>query len=88
MDKIKDIEAARRCARTIASDICQYNVEKVNEGIANDTLFEVLKDEIEEGREYYKSRVEPGIFEKHNFYDRAIVDVLIKAKASVKSKIW
>ena len=88
MNKISDLDAAKRCARAIASDICLYNVDKVHEGIANDNLFEILKDEIEEGRDYYKSKVSPEIFEKTNFYDRAIVDVIIKAKSGIKSKLW
>ncbi len=88
MSQITDVEAARRCARAIASDISLYNTEKVQEGIEQDTLFEILQDEIEEGREYYKNKVSAEIYDKYNFYDRAIVDVLIKNKAHVKSRIW
>lgn len=88
MDKINDLDAAKRCARAIASDLALYNADKVNEGIANDSLFDVLKDEIEEGRQYYRTKVAPEIFEKHNFFDRAIVDVLIRGKGKTKSKIW
>ena len=46
-----------------------------------------MKDEIEEGRALFKSRVTTEIFAQ-NIYDRAIVDVLIKSKGHVKSKIW
>jgi hypothetical protein len=65
-----------------------YNEEKIVRGIEQDNLFEVLKDEIEEGRELYRSRVSPDLYGKTNFYDRAIVDVILKAKGHVKSKIW
>ena len=88
MNRISDIDAARRCARAIASDISLYNADKVKEGITNDNLFDVLKEEIEEGRQYYKNKVTPEIFEKNNFFDRAIVDVLIRPKGSIKSKLW
>jgi hypothetical protein len=81
-------EAANRLARAIASDVSLYNEQKIVDGIVNDTLFTKIKDEIEEGRELYKSRVAPDLYQRTNFYDRAIVDVLIKAKAHVKSKIW
>jgi hypothetical protein len=74
-------EAAIRLARAIASDLSLYNEEKIIEGIENDTLFDVLRDEIDEGRELYKSRVSP-------FYDRAIVDIIVKSKGHIKSKIW
>jgi hypothetical protein len=81
-------EAATRLARAIASDLSLYNEEKIIEGIQNDSLFDVLKDEIEEGRELYKSRVSPDLFESTNYYDRAIVDIIVKSKGHVKSKIW
>ncbi len=81
-------EAATRLARAIASDLSLYNEEKIVEGIQNDSLFDVLKDEIEEGRELYKSRVSPALYDKTNYYDRAIVDIIVKSKGHVKSKIW
>lgn len=79
---------AMRLARAIASDISLYNERKIVQGIEQDNLFEVLKDEIEEGRELFKSRVSAEIFGTTNFFDRAIVDIVIKPKGHVKSKIW
>ena len=80
-------ERARQLARAIASDLTLYHEKKIVEGIENDTLFEVMAEEIEEGRALFKSRVTPEIYEL-NIYDRAIVDVMIKSKGHVKSKIW
>jgi hypothetical protein len=79
---------AMRLARAIASDISLYNEQKIVRGIEHDNLFEAIKDEIEEGRELFKSRVSKEIFTTTNFYDRAVVDVIIKPKGHVKSKIW
>jgi hypothetical protein len=87
MPLIETDEAARRLARAIASDLSLYNEEKIVQGIQNDDLFNVLAEEIEEGRALYKSRVSPELYAK-NFYDRAIVDILVKSKGHVKSKIW
>jgi hypothetical protein len=84
---IDNSKRARQLARAIASDLTLYNEAKILEGIENDNLFEIMSDEIEEGRELFKSRVTPDIYEQ-NIYDRAIVDVLIKSKGHVKSKIW
>jgi hypothetical protein len=81
-------EAAIRLARAIASDLSLYNEEKIIEGIENDTLFEVLRDEIDEGRELYKSRVSSDLYQSSNFYDRALVDIIVKSKGHIKSKIW
>jgi hypothetical protein len=78
---------ARQLARAIASDLTLYHEAKILDGIGNDNLFDALKDEIEEGRELFKSRVTPEIFGQ-NIYDRALVDVLVKSKGHVKSKIW
>jgi len=87
MALIETEEAARRLARAIASDLSLYNEEKIVQGIQNDDLFERLSEEIEEGRALFKSRVAPALFEK-NFYDRAVIDILIKSKGHVRSKLW
>ena len=79
---------AMRLARAIASDISLYNEQKIIKGIEQDNLFEVLQEEIQEGRELYKSRVSPEIFQKMNFFERAINDIVLRSKAHVKSKIW
>ena len=84
---IDNPKRARQLARAIASDLTLYHEQKILDGIANDTLFEVMKDEIDEGRELFSSRVTPDLMDQ-NIYDRAIVDVLIKSKGHVKSKIW
>ena len=82
-------EEAKRLARAIASDLALYNQEKLKDGIENDTVFEVLKEEIEEGRDLYLSRVSADLAQRTNFYDRAIVDVLIKRSGQqIKSRIW
>lgn len=87
MPLIETEEAARRLARAIASDLSLYNEEKIVNGITNDNLFETLAEEIEEGRSLFKRRVEPALHGK-NYYDRALVDILIKAKGHLKSKLW
>jgi hypothetical protein len=87
MPLIETEEAARRLARAIASDLSLYNEEKIVQGIQSDDLFTTLSEEIEEGRALYKSRVSPDLYQK-NFYDRALVDILVKSKGHIKSKIW
>jgi hypothetical protein len=87
MPLIETEEAARRLARAIASDLSLYNEEKIVRGIEHDSLFAELSEEIEEGRALYKSRVAPDLYQR-NFYDRALVDILIKSKGHIKSPIW
>jgi len=70
------------------SDIQLYNQQKVIEGLENDNLFDLLAEELERGREHYKSRVDPQLYATNNFYNRAIVDIMIRSKAHIKTKIW
>jgi len=87
---ITDEERAKatRLARAIASDISLYNEEKIVKGIQADNLFDVLNDEIEEGRALYRSKVSTELYRTTNFYDRALVDIVVKSKGHIKSKIW
>ena len=83
-----DTEArAQQLARAIASDIQLYNKKKIEEGLQNDSFFEVLTEQITEGRDLFRSRVTPELF-KRNYFDRAIVDRVIKPMASLKTSIW
>jgi len=87
MPLIETEEAARRLARAIASDLSLYNEDKIVQGVKEDNLFQLLNDEVEEGRALYKSRVAPALFSR-NFYDRALIDILVKSKGHVPSPLW
>jgi len=88
MGVVKDPDVARRIARAVVSDIALYNAKKVEEGIVNDSLFDLLRDEIEEGRGYYLSRVAPEIAEVTNYFNQALVDVLVKPTGRIPSRVW
>lgn len=85
---IKSTEAAARLARTIISDIALYNREKIQNGIKNDNIFDLLEKELKEGLDLYRSRVDPELDRKNALYNRAIVDILIKRSGEIKSEIW
>ena len=87
MSLINDPAQARRLARAIVSDVALYNREKVETGIKNDTIFELLVDELEEGRQHFLSRVDQEIAAA-NIYELAVVDVLIKRAGKIDSAIW
>ena len=88
MRVIKNPDEARRLARTILSDVLLYNQAKVKEGIEKDSLFDVLTDELAEGKKYYESMVDEEIRQTTNFFNEAVVDVLIKQGGKIKSDIW
>jgi DNA-binding response OmpR family regulator/DNA-directed RNA polymerase subunit RPC12/RpoP len=52
-----EVEDARRLARLILSDIVIYHPEKVDRAIRENNFFEAMREEIDEGRRYYDSRV-------------------------------
>jgi hypothetical protein len=88
MPLIDTAEQAIRLARAICSDVSLYNDEKIIRGIQEDTFFDTLREELDEGRELYRSRVAPDLYARTNYYDRAIVDVILRSKRHVKSRIW
>lgn len=88
MAVVTDMDVARRIARAVVSDIALYNVKRVEEGIRNDSLFDLLKNEIDEGRSYYLSRIDPEIAENTNYFNQALVDVLVKPTGRIPSKAW
>ncbi len=88
MRLITNPDEAKRLARTILSDIVLYNQAKVKEGIEKDNLFDILTEELAEGKKYYESMVEEGLRNTTNFFNEAVVDVLIKQGGKIKSDIW
>lgn len=81
-------EKAVRLARAIASDISLYNEDRIHDSIEEDTFFDALAGELEEGRELYRSRIEPSLYRSTNYFDRALVDVILCSTGHIKSNIW
>ena len=81
-------ERARRLARLIVSDIIIYNQDKILEGIKEDTLFDLLKEDIEVGRAYYEKNIDPAVAQSANYFNQALVDILVKGRGNIPSKIW
>ncbi len=88
MRLITNPDEAKRLARTILSDILLYNQAKVKEGIEKDSLFDILTEELAEGKKYYESMVDESIRNSTNFFNEAVVDVLLKQGGKIKSEIW
>jgi hypothetical protein len=88
MRLISSNDEARRLARTILSDILLYNQAKVKEGIEKDSLFDVLSEELAEGKKYYETMVDPALRQSTNFFSEAVIDVLLKQGGKHKSDIW
>jgi hypothetical protein len=87
MNLIDNPDQAKRLARAILSDVAMYNKEKVENGIKDDNIFDVLKEELEEGRQHFLSRVSTDV-NPDMIYEIAVVDVLIKRAGKIESSIW
>ncbi|MDD2366756.1 MAG: hypothetical protein PHN84_11385 [Desulfuromonadaceae bacterium] len=87
MNMIDNPDQAKRLARAILSDVAMYNKEKVENGIKNDNIFDVLSEELDEGRQHFLSRVSTDV-NPEIIYDTAVVDVLIKRAGKIESSIW
>ena len=74
------VEKARRFARIIVSDIALYNQELVIEGIMKGTFYELLQNDVQEGRDLYEKRVPPAIRTKKDYYQEAFDNFLAAAK--------
>ncbi|HTN44022.1 MAG TPA: response regulator [Nitrospiria bacterium] len=73
-------DAAKRLARIIISDIALYNQRAIEDGIRNGTVYELLRDEIEEGKKLYESRVPAEISSSTDYYREAIDEFIRKRK--------
>jgi hypothetical protein len=87
MSLIENRDQARRLARAIVSDVAIYNRDKVEQGIKDDNIFEILDPQLTEGREHFESRVSKELASS-NIFDIAVVDVLIKRAGKIESPIW
>lgn len=89
--KFADVDrhaVARDLARLIVGAIAAAHREKIAEGIRRDALFETLRSELEEGRRYYEENLDASAIGGVNYFDQAIVDILVKGQGNVPSKIW
>jgi predicted Zn finger-like uncharacterized protein len=74
------VEKAKRFARIIVSDIALYNQQAVIEGIQNGSFYEVLKNDIQEGRELYEKRVPAVIRDRKDYFKEAFDNFISAAQ--------
>ena len=88
VDRKDPHERAKRLARLIVGDIVLYNQEKIAQGIIDDSLFQILEEELAEGRRYYDKHVDPKVAGQTDYFSQAIVDILVKGRGNIESRIW
>jgi hypothetical protein len=80
-------EDAKRFARLVVSEIKLYNEQKVLEGRRQKNIYEVLKDDIERGRQMYSDRVPAHIRDVTNYFYDELVRILAGGDASALGPI-
>jgi hypothetical protein len=75
-------EKAKRTARVIVSDILLYNKSKIEEGLAKGNLHELIKEEIERGKDLYKTKVAPEIADSTDYFMQAMIKTVAKGNAA------
>lgn len=78
--------AAKRLARIIISDIALYNQRALEDGIRNGTIYESLRDEIEEGKKLYEGRVPSEIVSSTDYYREEIDEFVRKRKLELQKR--
>jgi hypothetical protein len=71
---------AKRLARIIVSDIVLYNQPKVEEGVRNGTFYDLLSDDIREGRALYERRVTEEIRNETSYLEEGFEELLTKKR--------
>jgi len=71
---------ARRLARIIVSDIVLYNQAKVEQGIRKGSFFELMAEDIKEGRALYSRRVAEDIRQTTSYLEDAFEELIAKKK--------
>ncbi|MFQ5597553.1 MAG: two-component system response regulator [Nitrospiria bacterium] len=79
------VKNAKRLARIVVSDIVIYNEDKAEEGVSTGRFFEILEEEIEEGRQLYASRIDADLLEEKDYLQEAFEDYINKKKSSVST---
>lgn len=83
-----ELAQARQLAARLVADVAFYNREKIRQALKQDRLFEALSRELDEARALYSAKVAPELEQRHNLFNRAVVDIIIKPFADEETTIW
>jgi len=73
-------ERAKRLARALARDIINYYGPKVEQGLREGNLLEILKDVIEKSRKYYEEKIPEHIRKNTRYFEDAFNEIVAKGR--------
>ena len=77
-------ERARRLAKALASDLVLYNRDKVEKGLREGTLGQLLGSEIRRSWEYYCQQIPKHIVERSDYFKEQLNKIVCKGKEIFK----
>jgi len=77
-------ETARRLARMIVSDIALYNQERVDEGIRTGRVYELLVEELAEGRRLFAERMGAAVSGQEDFLQTAFTALIERRRKELQ----
>ena len=77
-------ERARRLAKALASDLVLYNKDKVEEGLRDGTIAQLLGAEIRRSWEYYVQQIPKHIVENTDYFKEQLNKIVGKGKEVFK----
>lgn len=69
-------EEARRFARLLVSEIKLYNEDEVERGREQNSIYQLLKEDIDRSREMYEQRVAPEVLDSRDYFYEELVRIL------------
>lgn len=83
--QVPEVEVkAKRLARIIVSDIVLYNQARVEEGVKNGTFYDLIADDIAEGRALYERRVPEELRRRTSYLDDTFEELIAKKMQELK----
>ncbi len=77
-------ERARRLAKALASDLVLYNQDKVEQGLRDGTLSDLLGSEIRRSWEYYCQQIPKHIVQSTDFFKEQLNKIVCKGREIFK----
>lgn len=77
-------QRARRLAKALASDLVLYNQDKVEQGLREGTLAQLLGSEIRRSWEYYCQQIPKNIIDSSDYFKEQLNKIVGKGKEIFK----
>jgi len=71
---------AKRLARSLAKDLLLYHGDKIEQGLREGNLKQLLGEEIKKSWDFYKKNVDPEVLQTTNYFKDALNDIIGKGR--------